>query len=309
MNKLQKVMKLLFRSSDQICIGNQYAITVGSQPIEPKAEFFCINPLHPSLDHQKSNGGAINAVETICGRRADLNILRFQNFLFEMDGTDLNSQIEYIRSSGFPFATITYSGGKSYHAILSLEVPLTAKSHTQEGVDEYKRVWRQLAHVFCTRLNQPLTLLDSACQNPSRLSRMPEAIRSNGKAQELVHLGNLCSPDQLTALLQEAPKLGKPKYVGRTDKKAESEEDIKLLMPTALLNQLKFPKTWASANGIGNYQNFLRLILWLIDSTNASKETVTSFLEKNTFPYLLKTGYSLEKCYKPINDAFTMKGN
>lgn len=307
-NPLNQAMKLLFRSSDKICIGNQFAVDVGLQPTEPMVEFFCINPLSDTLDYSKAADGAIIANKTISGRRADLNVSRFQNFLFEMDGTALVTQIEYIRSSGFPFATVTYSGSKSYHAILSLEVPLAAKPHTQEGVDEYKRVWKQLAHVFCTRLNQPLTLLDSATQNPSRLSRLPEAVRDNGKVQELAHLGSLCSPDQLAALLREAPELGKPKYVLRSSETAKNEEDMRLLMPVQLLEKFKYPKLWASATGAGNYQNFLRLILWLIDSTNADRQTITTFLEKNTFPYLLKTGYPLEKCYKPINDAFTMKG-
>lgn len=305
-----KALKLLFRSNDQICVGNEYAVEVGPQPIEPLAPFFSVNPLHPSLDHIKLPDGAIKANKAPSGRRADLNVTSFNNFLFEMDGTPLETQLEYIEACGFPFATVTYSGGKSYHAILSLEKsPVTAKPHTQEAVDEYKRVWKALAAVMCQRLNQPLTLLDSACQNPSRLSRMPGATRDNGKVQELVRLGRLCSMEEFMSIMQEAPEIKVSQRLVRTDQKARSEEEMKLLIPAALLSKLKFPKTWASGTSSGNYQNLLRIVLWMIDATGADKATVTSYMEKYTFPYLLNTGYSLEKCYKPINDAFAMKGD
>lgn len=303
--KFQKAMKLLFRSNDQICVGNQYATDVGPIPLAPAAEFFCINPL-ATQDYRALNGEANRAFKI--GSRADLNVCRFQNFLFEMDATPLNTQIEYIRSCNFPFATITFSGSKSYHAILSLETPLAAKPHTQKGVDEYKRTWKQLAHVMTTRLNQSLTLLDTSCQNPSRLSRMPGAWRADKKQhQELIQLGKLCSSEELTIILSEAPEFASAQKIIPVKSIAVDEEEIRYLIPIILMNQLRFPKEWASGTGAGNYQPLFKRILWLIDSTGATKEAATNLLEKYTFPYLLRTGYPIEKCYKAINDAYALK--
>lgn len=302
--KFQKALRLLFRSSDLVCVGNLYATEIGPQPPKPVAEFFCINPLAP-LEHRKLNGEALMTFKA--GSRADLNVSRFQNFLFEMDNTPLVSQIQYIRDSGFPFATVTYSGGKSYHGIISLEVPLLAKPHTQEGIDEYKRIWKQLATVFTSRLNQPLTLLDPACQNPSRLSRLPEAVRDNGNVQELIQLGSLCSTEELNSILSEAPDSKIPKKAFQQELSDINEEQLKLILSTYLLKQLKYPKLWASGTSSGNYQNLLRLSLWLIDESGAAESVIVSFLEKYTFPYLVETGYPIEKCYKPIKDAFRIK--
>lgn len=304
-----QALKLLFRSSDYICVGDKYATLVGPQPIKPVTEFFSLNPLSATVDHVKGADGAIRGLYGVPGRRADLNVTRFQNFLFEMDNTPLSTQIAYIRDSGFPFATVTYSGGKSYHAIISLEVPMDVKAHTPEAVDEYKLMWKRLATVFCQRLNQPLTLLDSACQNPSRLTRLPGSVRDNGVVQHLEHLGSLCSPEQLANLLAEAPDIKRPQRVVVTGVGAGDEEEMKLMMPVALLSRFKFPKTWASGTGAGNYQSLLKLVLWAIDATGVSQETLTTFMEQNTFPFLLKTGYPADKIYKAINDAYSMKGN
>jgi hypothetical protein len=306
--QFSQAFKLLFRDSDQVCTGNEFAIDVGLQPIAPRAEFFSLNPLHTSQD-RKFNGGAITTLYNVPGRRADLNVTRFHNFLFEMDNTPLELQLEYIKSCGIPWATVTYSGGKSYHAILSLEQPLKAVPHTLKGVEEYKRVWKQIAHVMTKRLNQPLTLIDSACQNPSRLSRTPGAFRADKKKyQELVHLGRLCSSDELLTLISEAPDIKPSQRLKPTDISATDEEQVKIMLPTALLNDLKFPKTWATGTSAGNYQSLFKKILWLIDVANPSYELTLSFLTKYTFPYLMKTGYPESKCIKALNDAYTMKG-
>lgn len=304
---LVRTFRLLFRSGDQICVGDQFATEVGPQPIKASAPFYSLNPLHPSLDHVKAADGAITAFKST-GRRADLNVTRFHNFLFEMDNTPLDVQLQHLQSCGIPWATIVYSGGKSYHAILSLEQPLEAKPHTTEGIDAYKQTWKTLAAVITQRLNQPLTLLDSACQNPSRLTRTPGAVRDNGNVQELIQLGRLCSADELAQLLREGPAQKQRPKIQRSEHEARSEEDLKLLLPVALVHKLKFPKTWASGTGAGNYQSLLKIVLWAIDSTGVDKETLTNYMERYTFPYLLKTGYPAEKIYKAINDGFNMKG-
>jgi hypothetical protein len=306
---LKKAMRLLFKRDDKICVGNQFAVDVGSQPIEPVAEFFSINPLHGSLDHKKEANGAIRAFKSN-GRRADLNVTSYNNFLFEIDSLPLDRQLQCFSDCGVPWATITYSGGKSYHAILSLEKsPVTAKPHTQEAVDEYKRIWQSICAVLTKRLNQPLTLFDSACQNPSRLSRTPGAVRpGTEKLQHLQHFGRLCSSEEFAAIMQEAPDFAMPKHSRGTSQRSRGEEEFKMMLPVSLMQELKYPKKWASGTGEGNYGDLYRLVSWAIDSCGVDKETLTTYMEKYTFPYLVGTGYPLEKCYKPINDAFKKKG-
>lgn len=300
-----KAFKLLFRSSDQICVGDHYATDVGPQPISPVAQFYSINPLHGWLDHVKAPNGEITAIKGP-GRRADLNVTRFQNFLFEMDNVPLDQQLNIILTCGFPWATVTYSGGKSYHAILSLEQALDAKPHTQEGVDEYKRVWKQLAAVLCQRAGRDIKILDSSTQNPSRLSRTPGAVRGT-KVQELVKLGRLCSAEELRSILAEAPEIEKPRYAPRTNAVSRTEEEMRLMLPAELSARLKFPATWAQG-AAGNYPLLLKLVLWAYDSTGVSKEILTSYMKKHTFPGLIRLGYPEDKIYKAIDDAYAMKG-
>lgn len=300
-----RAFKLLFNDTDHICFGDHKAIDVKKQPETASAEFFCINPLAARVDYVKQPDGAIKAFYGK-GRRADLNVTKFQTFLFEMDNTPLELQMQYIKSCGFPWATITYSGGKSYHALLSLTEPLNTKPHTQEGIEAYKRTWKQLAHVLAARIGQPVKILDSSTQNPSRLSRMPESMRGD-KVQTLEFVGRLCKPAELADLLKEAPDFAPTMYEPRTERTAKDESDLKLFMPAPLLERLKFPSTWARGEA-GNYPELLKLILWLIDSTGASKETAVQFLDKYTFPTLMRRGYPNEKCMKAVNDAYTMKG-
>lgn len=306
---LKRALRLLFKPDDQICVGNQFATDVGPQPIEPASEFFSINPLHATLDHRKAPDGSIRAFKGN-GRRADLNVTSYNNFLFEIDSLPLDRQLQCLSDCGIPWATITYSGGKSYHAILSLEKsPVTAKPHTQEAVEEYKRTWKSLCAVITKRLNQPLTLFDSACQNPSRLSRTPGAVRSvTEKLQHLQHIGRLCSADEFVSIMQEAPDFKKPKNLRGTSQRSRGEEELKMMLPVSLMQELKYPKKWASGTGEGNYGDLYRLVNWAIDSCGVDKQTLTAYMEKFTFPYLIRTGYPLEKCYKPINDAFKKRG-
>ncbi len=301
-------MKLLFQSSDLMCVGNQFATDVGKQPIKPVAEFFCINPLS-DRDHAAAlTGEPLNASQ---GRRADLNVSRFQNFLFEMDNTPLETQMAIISKlydAGVPIATVTFSGSKSFHAIISLENALDAKPHTPEGVQKYKDTWKALAASLAQKAGEPVTIFDSSCQNPSRLSRTPGALRADKQqVQRLERLGRLCSTEELQELTNGfVPK--KALHAKPVQEQPREEKDMMLMIPVVLMSKLKFPKTWATSTGAGNYHALFKNILWLIDSTGANQEMVTSFLEKYTFPYLLRTGYPREKCYKAINDAFNQKG-
>lgn len=144
--------------------------------------FFCIN----SLDSVNDRNPEASYHDTKKPRRADCNVTCFRNFLIELDSMALESQIEYV-TSRVPVTSITYSGGKSYHFIISLETPL-------QTLQEYK--------TLAARLHAHLPLADKSCKNPSRLSRLPFATRKDtGKEQTLVQLNSRIALQALTSVL------------------------------------------------------------------------------------------------------------
>jgi hypothetical protein len=140
--------EVLFRPGENIFVGGLYdRVSSNTQ------EFFAVNPLKPGCS------------------RADANVSMFRNFLFEFDTLRVGprEQLEYIRALGIPYSTAVWSGNKSVHAIISLDIDV--------GPD----MWR----IIAARL-KGFAGSDSSTMNPSRLSRAPGFIRSNGKLQELL---------------------------------------------------------------------------------------------------------------------------
>lgn len=148
-------LNLLFDPGQRTCFApDAYGTTVKASP-EPTDIFFSINALSAS--------------------RADANVTCYRNFLLELDTLPLNQQIEAVTSK-IPVSSITYSGGKSYHFIISLREPLQDET-------EYRRVWRGL--------HEAVPQADKTTKNPSRLSRLPGVLRPDTSLmQELVYLGN-----------------------------------------------------------------------------------------------------------------------
>lgn len=305
-NETKQILSILFDENEHICFGDKFAKDVYALKDLEISEFFSINPLHASADFKRTEAGEIENTSTT-GRRADLNVTVFRNFLFEMDNVPLEQQLEIIKRIPIGWTSVVYSGGKSYHAILSVSggIP-NAEPHTQKGVDAYKKTWKQLAAVLARYANMPATIFDTACQNPSRLSRLANFTAPGRKRQAPIIVGTRFSREDLGALLKDAPEIKDPVYISATDAKARSEDQLRLLMPVELLNRLKFPMAWAEPAGM--YPELLKLVLWLIDSTGADRETVVNFLSKYTFPGLLRAGYPQEKLMKPIDDAFRKKG-
>ncbi len=109
-------------------------------------EYICINPVDI-----ESDGSALSS-----------NIFTYRNILMECDekGVDIEEQRYRIKQSGIPYSTVTFSGGKSAHHIISLEESLSSEA-------EYKS-WFQAIEAGLSKYNFKA---DGACKNPSRLSR------------------------------------------------------------------------------------------------------------------------------------------
>lgn len=165
---MDNFIRTLFDKDEQTCFSQTpYGTELSSAP--QLDIFFSINPMHTS--------------------RADANVTYYRNILLEIDSLPLDEQLRYM--DGIPVTSIVYSGGKSYHFIISLEQPCKTR-------EEYD--------LLVKRLHKLLPEVDPTTKNPSRFSRLPGAIRPDtGKLQELIYLGNRVNNGQLDALLPILP--------------------------------------------------------------------------------------------------------
>jgi len=170
----EKLFKTLFNDHEKVCFAmNPYGTAISDWHdilrLEDamKPEFFCINPLHTS--------------------RKDINCTAYRNFLIEFDSLSLQKQMKLIEDIGLPYSTCVYSGSKSFHFIISLENELP----DIEAFREMKN-----------RIYSALKDCDKSTGNPSRLSRMPNAMRgSTGKTQSLVRLNGRVPTEKMETWL------------------------------------------------------------------------------------------------------------
>jgi len=151
----------LFRPTDMLCSGDKYATT--PVPLtEHVGPYICPNPLLSS--------------------RCDAEILRHEYVVCEFDDKDKKSQAgfwSYMIAQGAPVAAVIDSGGKSLHVWLK--------------VDETAQSWDvQVKQLLYDGYLTPLGA-DRKCLNPSRLSRLPGAIRpETDKLQTLWYFNPAC---------------------------------------------------------------------------------------------------------------------
>ncbi len=138
------MLSKLFNIGEWIVLGKT-KYDVASQPIadlpvdKSGYQFFTLNPIMSGKT------------------RADKHVSVFRNFLVEFDGISLEEQEKVIEESGLPYCTMTYSGSKSYHCVISLQDPC-------KNEEEY----RDLVNWIYAAMPQA----DPACKNPSRFSRI-----------------------------------------------------------------------------------------------------------------------------------------
>lgn len=104
--------------------------------------------------------------------RKNENIVDFRHTLAESDELEPEIQLSIIRKMRLPCAAIVSSGGKSIHAVVKIDA--ADESEYRQRVDELHKI-----------LNANGFKVDKQCKNPSRLSRMPGAMR-DGRMQVLI---------------------------------------------------------------------------------------------------------------------------
>lgn len=180
----EEFLRTLFDADERVCFSeNIYGIAACALTEHlPFDLFFSINPL-------KNN-------------RADKNVAAHRNFLLEFDSIPLQEQEMMMQKSGLPVSAIVYSGGKSYHYYISLQEPVDAAAYAN----------------IAKRLHILVPEADPACKNPSRLARLPGAIRPDtGNLQECKYVGTRIVNDELLKLLPplpiEKPKNNSPEFL------------------------------------------------------------------------------------------------
>lgn len=217
--ELNEFFNCVFDKEEGICFSTDpKGTTVYPFSVIPPtgALFFSINPLnltedkHPTEIYHASNKP----------RRADHNVTVYRNILIEMDKISLEEQSA--RMDDFPFiSTCTYSGGKSYHWIISLKTPLETRA---EYNDLVSRVYRAVG----------IDLVDQSCRNPSRFSRVPEAIRPDtGNIQSLKLINGRIENEKLEKYLVDRGILSiKPTKWEDITYKSARLKDFSSLYPT-----------------------------------------------------------------------------
>lgn len=234
---------------------------------KPKAQFFTINPL------QKGK------------TRADNNVSVFRNFLFEIDEIPLEDQIPLFAKAKFPFTTMVFSGRKSYHLILSLDKDL-------ESRDDYDAIWKAIEKA----LSLHGAKVDKKCKNPSRLSRLANAKRDNGKVQELKKITKRHSLEVVEEWLgshgiQWQDHL--PKFNYTTDK-TFSDADTELKLEWVLKYKMK-----NLSYHQGDRNNYQFVLARCLKNTGLDENTVTNLVFQHCG--------ELHDSGSPIKSAFDSK--
>tara|TARA_R110000787_G_scaffold51095_1_gene121253 strand:- start:214 stop:2466 length:2253 start_codon:yes stop_codon:yes gene_type:complete len=164
MNKTQEFYDVLFDANEHVCFGaTKYDTQVFPVDIGLKEahSFFTVNPIKAGTT------------------RADYNVSAYRNLMFEIDeDTERNpipkeDQITIIKKSKLPLTTLLWSGGKSFHSIVSIADVFV------EDKAEYQALWKAIASIL-NRTAEDLGYslkFDAATKNPSRFTRTAGAVR------------------------------------------------------------------------------------------------------------------------------------
>lgn len=160
------VLRACFRPGELVFCGTRFDTMVlprdewigrfmGGDPIPP---LFCANPLKA--------GGGITKTGTPSSRCDDA-VADFRHAVLEFDAMPLSDQFALLVGLGLDaVSAVTFSGGKSLHALLRVDVP-------------DKGAWdRDVRLELFSKRFIPLGC-DGSCQNPSRLTRLAGAQRAD----------------------------------------------------------------------------------------------------------------------------------
>lgn len=207
---------VLFDKDDYTCFSDSTnartkSVHARRNGTKESTQYFCINPIVQGQN------------------RITANVTAFRNILIEIDkdenGKDIDrdEQKKMFNRIGLPYATLVWSGGKSLHAIVSLEDPF-------EDVAEYRNAVIAIYKVLKSG-NVPN---DSQVKDPVRYSRSAGSVRMNTREfQEIDTIRTRISQkDLIEWLASHDVEIEEPKYhdsnvmyVGTSDASVELKRD------------------------------------------------------------------------------------
>jgi hypothetical protein len=162
--------------------------------------------------------------------RCDNAVQSFRYAVVEFDTLGLYTQLRFWAGCRLPVVALIYSGSKSIHGILSVG----------RDIIRTKKDWdMQVKKSLYERWLTPLGV-DSACHNPSRLSRCPGMLRGDdGPMQKLFYLNPAGSPAYIEPAVREDPVLeelnnGELDIPEEYEEKAEEVQKVKTDIPTEM---------------------------------------------------------------------------
>ena len=154
MNKETKLTKewidCLFNSGEYTCMGSRYENkTFPVSKIAESQEYVSINPMKKGTT------------------RKGINVIRFSNFLFEMDTHSQREQADLIKRSKIPYSAVINSASKSLHFIIALEEDLGERS-----------LYTAYFKAIRDGLLKYGADIDVACKDPGRFTRGPWGVNT-----------------------------------------------------------------------------------------------------------------------------------
>lgn len=169
------LLRTFYKTDDYLFIGTQYDTKVQTVrqwiDLHPMSlPFICPNPVDGQLHLTKSG---------IQSYRCDAAVCKFKFAVLEFDTLSRNEQFAFWSKmlNELPVVALIDSGNKSIHAWIHVPDVRT--------LDEWKIKIEQMLFEQCLK---PLGI-DTACKNPSRMSRLPGCIRKKtSRWQRLLYL-------------------------------------------------------------------------------------------------------------------------
>jgi hypothetical protein len=176
-----KLLLYMYDRKEKIWCGDKFTKGEGVDTVESWAErFLCLDEPPPFFIPNPVTGETGKAKSGTLSYRCDETIAEWRYALFEVDledvslGHQASFWIKMINNGEMPIESVTYSGGKSLHALIRVD----CKSEAQ-----WDKVVRNGAFAEWIKIGA-----DKTCRNPSRLSRLPGHKREGKTLQRLLWL-------------------------------------------------------------------------------------------------------------------------
>lgn len=248
-------LNTLFDADELTCFSKTCTNTNISDIPKDHDLFFCINPLK--------------------GNRSDSNVLQYRNFLIEIDSLPLEQQINYVKAKGVPITSIVYSGGKSYHFIISLEAPAKTEGEYQEIADRLLALFPEA---------------DSSCRNPSRFSRLPFRFRNESKKwQTLIECNGRVNKDEFLSLLPPLP----PSWLVP----ARISEPSKQFLSVSINYAVEQPDLFIQDRGFAGRNHFFFYLYNRMKDEGMPIQDIKFYIEKTYQNLKNKTDFTLKEAY------------